>query len=161
MKPPPMIETSFVALPRAPEDLHEFLVDIFGRYVSWAVEEALRHSSTLVRSAEARDKLGRIFQEPYSDAASKLTPDQQTVALNLAKVTAESFAKLLLAVLESQGTAQRLGEDHAIRFRLVMEVCNVQNMEVLLDHVINRDGKRAFSDYWGRWASERTKLSKP
>lgn len=157
MKYPPPIETSLAELPEDPQKRHEFLVDVFGRYVFWAIDKALERSAALVDSPELRAKVGRIFREPYTKAAEQLTKEQQLIALGLAKDTVYSFAKELLGVLTAQGTSHLLGESHAIRFRLFLEICEAYDMNVVFEELINRGGEKAFFDYWGRWLNQHTK----
>jgi len=154
MERPPVIQTTLEALPSDQSARHEFLTDAFGRYLLWAMAEALARSKTLVGSQEARSKLGRIFQGPYSEAATKLTPEQLEIAFTLAEKTLETFARNTLTVLGAQGITFRLGEDHAVQFRLTAEIRDIENMEIKLEEVINRNGKRAFTSNWGHWLAQ-------
>ena len=158
MEYPPPIETSFLALPQEASERHEFFVDIFGRYLFWALEKACERTEQLIKSDETRAKLGRVFQKPYLDAATQLSPEQQEIAIRLAQEPAQAFAKILLQVFQAQGITHRLGEDHAVRFRLILEVCDVRELTVALEEVINRGGEKAFSDYWGRWLNQAKSL---
>jgi hypothetical protein len=153
MNRPPPIKTEFESLPKDPQERHEYLVDIFGHYIFWAMREALLKSKALVESSEMRSKLGSVFEKPYSEAA-KLTPEQQKIALELAAQTTESFAKNLLVILGSQGITFQLGKCHALQFRLTSEIRDVENMEIKMEEVINRGGEKAFISYWGRWLNQ-------
>jgi len=44
-----------------------------------------------------------------------------------------------------------MGDRHAVRFQLDMEIFDVESLEVVDRETINRGGKRFFADYWGRW----------
>jgi hypothetical protein len=161
MKHPPAIETPFEAIPTDVLKRHDFFVDIFGRYLLWAIEETRTRSATLIRSPKARTKLGRAISKPYEQAASRLNPEQQRIASELAKEDIQDFAKKLLLILTTQGTTFRLGENHAIQFRLIAAVCDVENMHVVLEQTINRGGPRAFMNYWGRWLNQQSQRSDP
>jgi len=72
-----------------------------------------------------------------------------------------SVDKKLLLILAVQGITFRLGESHAIQFRLIAEVRDVENMNVVLEETINRGGERAFQNYWGRWLNQHSQRSDP
>jgi hypothetical protein len=65
-----------------------------------------------------------------------------------------------LNVLTAQGISHPLGEQHAIRFRLVLEICEKFEMKVVAEEMINRNGEKSFSDYWGRWLNQNSTTSK-
>jgi uncharacterized protein YijF (DUF1287 family) len=50
----------------------------------------------------------------------------------------------------------KLGPEHAVVFRLVAEVRDIEHMEIAIEEVVNRDGKKAFASYWGRWLNQRS-----
>jgi hypothetical protein len=154
MSYPPVIESSPEQLPSDPEMLHEYLVDIFGRYLFWAMRDALRKTKTLVENPDERRKVGHLMQKAYSDASSNLNPEQQRIALDLANKTMESFAKNILAILTSQGITLRMAENHAIQFSLSLEIRDTEDLKLLLSEEINRNGKKAFMSYWGRWLNQ-------
>lgn len=151
MKRPPQISQKFKELPDDSKARHEFLVDIFGKYLFWAMSEAMERSKALVQSSEGHDKLGRVFQKVYREAAEKLNPEQQNAAFDLTERTLENFAKNVLLILEAQGITFGLGDMHAIQFRLTAEIHETENMDIVFEEVINRDGRKPFADYWGHW----------
>jgi hypothetical protein len=130
---------------------HEFLVDAFGKYLFWAMSEAMQTSKVLVESSDERKKLGRVFQKVYTEAAEHLDPVQQKIAFDLAERIMEKFAQNLLLVFQARGITFRLGDEHAIQFRLTAEIHETENLEVVYEDVINRDGRKSFGDYWGHW----------
>jgi hypothetical protein len=165
MKYPPSIETSVEDLPNDPKARHQFLVDVFGRYLFWAMDESSNLVKSRVESKEARDQLERARRETYEKAANALTPEQQGMALALAREAVQILAKQFLAILEAHGISHRLGQEHAIRFRLIMEICETADMKVVFEEVINRGGEKAFASYWGRWLHQnedlKQKLNEP
>jgi hypothetical protein len=54
-------------------------------------------------------------------------------------------------MLGGTGVDQRLGDEHAIRFKLDLEICRVDTHDVVEVETLNRGGKKFFGDYWGRW----------
>ena len=156
MNYPPPIETALADLPNDPKKRHDILVDIFGKYLLWAMNEALSRSDELVEMAEAREKLGRLFRQPYETAANLLSTEQRKAAAAVNRQTLSNFIQLLLGLFTAEGISHRLGQHHAIKFRLVMEICEIESMDVILEEVINRGGAKAFASYWGRWLLQAT-----
>jgi hypothetical protein len=60
----------------------------------------------------------------------------------------------VLALLTSGGAANRLGKEHAIRYKVVMEIIQRKDFQVLFEEVINRDGENVFFQYFGRWLDQ-------
>lgn len=147
---PPQVSITFEDLPSDPKARHEAIVDLFGQYAFWARRQSLETARELVMSKEARERLGKLFQAPFEEVA-RLDEDGQKAALELAALCLDSFAKSFLIVLSGTGVGNRLGASHAVRFRLVMEICDVENEEIVEEHVVNRDGKKYFPDYWTKW----------
>lgn len=153
---PLTIDLKFSDLPAASRERHEALVDIFGQYLVWLRSWVMEASSELVESQEARTRLGAIRSRRYDPVAS-LDSDQRRAACKFAEATLDHFIQLFLTMLSGTGVDQRLGNDHAIRFVLAMEILNVQNEAVVEQEVINRGGEKFFADYWGRWLNRTQK----
>lgn len=150
---PPQIDIDFADLPSDPRERHEVLVDLFGRYLFWLRNWTVSATRELAESEEARDKLGTIRRKKYDELAA-LTPEQQDVACKISEATVDRFIQLFLTMLAGTGVDQRLGNDHAIRFKLDMEICDVENVELVDQETINRGGKKFFAAYWGRWLNQ-------
>ena len=56
-----------------------------------------------------------------------------------------------LALFTGKGDSERFGDDHAVNYRLVLEVKEVATDEVVEQVDINRKCKKVFYDYYGRW----------
>jgi hypothetical protein len=147
---PPKIDINFADLPSDSRQRHEVLVDVFGRYIMWLRDWTTDASRELVESEEARQKLGTIRRRKY-DAIAQLSPDQRAAACTFAQATVDRFLQLFLTLLAGRGVDDRLGTDHAIRFKLDMEIVRVEDGEIVDTETINRSGKKFFADYWGRW----------
>ena len=126
------------------------MVDFFGQHLFSMMNQTLDEITDLVESDEARVKLGTIKAEPFR-AASELTPEQKTVALNLAQASVHRFLRMILALLTGTGSDLRYGSNHAIRYRLVMEIIGRSDFELIMEEALNRGGEKAFFDYYGRW----------
>ncbi|MBI1321660.1 hypothetical protein GC170_00515 [bacterium] len=150
---PPQFDIDFETLPPDPAERHEELVDVFGRYLFWLRNWSVSATQELAESEEARAKLGTIWRKKYDELAA-LTPEQRGIAFEIAEASVDRFIQLFLTMMADMGTDQRLGRDHAIRFNLEMEICDVENGEVVDQETINRGGKKFFANYWGRWLNQ-------
>ena len=149
----PELNADFASLPSDPKARHEVLVAFFGQHLFWCRAHALDTARRAIASAELRDTLGRIPGEPYS-RASALPESAQNAALDLAQACVDDFMRLLLALLTGTGTDNRLGESHAIHYKLLMELVAADDSEcVVHEELINRDGRKPFLEYFGRWLS--------
>jgi hypothetical protein len=68
----------------------------------------------------------------------------------LAEATLNGFLERFAWLLGDEGTDARMGSRHAYRFRVEMEIVDVETGEVVDQETINRGGK-FFGSYWGRW----------
>lgn len=147
---PPYIDIEFGQLPQDPRERHEVLLDVLGQYMvslrNWSVDS----SRKVVSTPEAKEKLGNIRWKRYEGVAS-MPPEQQQAACQLAEATVDRFIQLLLTMLSGTGVDQRLGSSHAARFKLDMEILDVQSEEIVGSETLNRGGQKFFADYWGRW----------
>src|SRR5690349_13584379 len=148
MNPPPRIEITFEDIPSNRRDRHEFFVDTFGRYLFWAMQEALLKSRELVSCPEVRKRLGRAFEHPYSSVA-QLGPEQKEAAFDFARATMENVVKNILVIFGAEGITFRMGDRHAIQFRLTAEIRDLEAMAIQLEETVNREGEKAFMSYWG------------
>jgi hypothetical protein len=151
MNPKPDIDADFASLPSDAKERHEALADFFGQHLFWCRAHALDIARRAVASSELREKLGRIPAESFA-RVSMLPESARSAALDLAQASVDQFMRLLLALLTGSGTDQRLGHDHAIRYKLLMEVIALHDPDhIVHEELINRDGRKAFFDYFGRW----------
>jgi len=77
--------------------------------------------------------------------------EQREAAMLLVDETLNGFTERLAWCLGDKGTDARLGKQHAYRFRVVMEIVDVETHEIVEEATINCGGKKFFGDYWGRW----------
>jgi hypothetical protein len=151
---PPNISFNGDQLQKSKDELHELLVGIFGAYVMWCREQALRNTRQLVESPEAREKIARVLREPFERAACEFSEEQKDIAQQLQSRAVASFGKLLLTLFSGTGFDQPLGTEFVARFRLVMEICDSTEGKVISEEVLNRNGKKFFAEYWAKWLNE-------
>ena len=147
---PPGANLSFADFVTEPKERHEELVDLFGQFVFWMTNWTNESARRLVESPAAREQLSTILREPYEQAA-RLSAEDRERALQLAESSVDAFIILLLRLLAHRGLDFPLGDRHAIRYRLEMEIIDQETDEIFHEEVVNRDGKKHFADYWGRW----------
>ncbi len=147
---PPDIPVSYEDLPEDPGQRHEALVDLFGQYLFWIRQETFDRTEQLVRSADARNQLGRLFRQAYEEAA-ELGDEEKRIALGLVRSSVDFFARMFLTMISGQGFDDKLGPNHVMRFRLDMEICDAETGEPVSEETINRNGEKFFPEYWGRW----------
>ena len=150
---PPRIDFDLAELPSDPKERHEVLVDIFGRYLFWLRSWSNTSTQRLASDESARESLGTIRRKKY-DQLAELTIEQQKIVFAISEATLDRFIQFLLTLLAGTGTDQRLGLEHAIRFRLDLEICDLENVEVVERETINRGGKRFFAEYFDNWLNE-------
>lgn len=158
MNQPPAIDLSYDELPNDSKERHEIFVNVFGEYLFWARNSTLAYMESLVDDPDARDRLGSIFREPFTNA-SRLNDIDRDAAFSLMREGIDAFTRELLRIFTSTGTSLRLGENHAIRFRLDMEICDLESGGVVSEETINRHGRKSFSEYWGQWLNRQSSNS--
>ena len=151
--PPPTVTGSFEDLPLNPDERHEAFVQFLGQHLFSERNQRLAAIRQLVESEGSRNRLGKIHRQPY-EAVGSLDTQGQKAALALAQTAIDLFMQDLLGLLQHIGTDMRLGENHALRYRLWLEVIDLNNedeLEVVEEELVNRCGKKALTSYFGRW----------
>ncbi len=146
----PRIDLDFDQLPSNLTERHEALVDILGQYIMWLRNRSVDSSRKVIETSDAEEKLGSIRWKRYANV-SNMTRDQQHAACQFAEATVDRFIQLLLTMLSGTGVDQQLGSSHAVRFKLDMEILDVESRETVASETVNRGGAKFFADYWGRW----------
>lgn len=147
---PPGKTYDVMALSNEPRLRHEEIVDIFGQYLMWLRNWSITDSRMLVESRDQREQLATLGRQPYDEAA-ELSDDDRERAVRLAEATIDKFIQLFVRVMSHQGDDFELGTRHAVRFRLILEIVDIESGHVIEEELINRGGERHFADYWGRW----------
>jgi hypothetical protein len=152
---PPTVSGSFKDLPLDPIERHEAFVEFLGQHLFSTRNQRLAAIRRLVESPEIRNRLGAIHRRPY-EAVGALDPASQQSALALAQTAIDLFMQDLLGLLQNIGPDVRLGNDHALQYRLWLEVVDLTKDDepVVAEDLINRGGKRAMESYFGRWLNK-------
>lgn len=148
MSEPLAFEQEFSEIPD--EQRHERLVEFFGRYIMWVRNRSLKASRKIIESEAAREQLGTIRRK-YYDGVANLPPESREAAMRFLEESLNTCLGTLLWFLGHQGTDCRLGTRHAYRFRIEMEIVDVDTNKVVHTETINRGGEKFFGSYWGRW----------
>lgn len=148
-KGPLRFDCELSELPSEPKKRHEEFVDSFGCFLFWHRNDSLRIARNFVEDEASRSKLGTIRRKPY-EAVAQLPSEQREAAMALVEESLNCFAQLLAWSLGDEGTDARFGTRHAYRYRVEMEIVDVETGEIVEEHPVNRGGK-FFGDYWGRW----------
>jgi len=147
---PPDIEVDYDALPANAAERHEAFVDILGQYVLWLRNWSVASSREIVESPSETQRLGKTRRERYEGVAAMSSVERES-ACRFAEATVDRFIQMFLALLAGTGVSLRLGRSHAIRFKLEMEIVEVETEDVVDVEAVNRGGRKSFMDYWGRW----------
>jgi|GEM_PF-3652621 len=151
MNTPPKLDLQDIEL-SDPIALHERLVDLFGAYFLWCHDEAIKKVGELLIEPARRELMATANRQLFESAASALRVGCEAKDLgNLQAVMLKEFAQNLLLLLSGTGTSLPVSSKLAARFKLVLELCDKDNEEVVHEEVINRGGKKFFADYWNRW----------
>lgn len=129
---------------------HEGIVDLFGRFLMWHRNQALRLIRRRIEDEDARSQLAATRRGPYEGVAHLDTTEKNAVC-ELSEEALNCFIERFVWALGDEGVDASFGPKHAFRVRLQFEVVDVQSGEVVEDHSLNRGGKRFFGSYWGRW----------
>lgn len=154
MKPPSVVGT-FEDIPLDPKERHELFVGFLGQHLFSTRNQRLAAIRRLVESAEDRNRLGAIRRQPY-EAVGALDPTGQQAAIALAQTAIDLFMQDLLGLLQNIGPDVRLGEDHALRYRLWLEVIDLaeEGHPLVAEELVNRGGKRSLENYFGHWLNK-------
>ena len=148
MRPLPL-DYDLSQLPTDKNRRHEQFVDFFGQFLFWLRNSSLKASRNFIESSEARERLGTIRRRYYENVA-QMPAAQRDAAMLLVEETLNAFLERMTSMLGDEGTDARIGGRHAYRFRLEMEIVDVQNGEIVDSETINRGGSY-FGRYWGKW----------
>lgn len=141
------------SLPTDAKQRHEAFIEIFGRQVFSIRNEILEGTQALIEAPQAvRDEMGTIYSKEYT-AASQLSANDRQVTLNLARKTVDSFLRKVLLLLTHNGTSTDLafGPQHAIAYKLLLQVIQKADLLSVEEHTVNDGGEKVFYEYYGRW----------
>jgi hypothetical protein len=126
------------------------LTDFFGQMLFFFRDTALDITGTMIRSEDARKRIGRLQAAPFA-AVSTLDLESQKACLELCKESVDEFCRLLVAYLDHEGDELELTDRYVARFKLIIEICDRQSDAVVAEEVLNRRRPSAFARSWSRW----------
>jgi hypothetical protein len=147
------IQTLSIDYDGLPEDVagrREALLEAFAEQLFRARNGRVASVGRLLSESAARDALGTIHAKPYNELA-RFGPEVALPGAGVAKAALDNYIHYLLAIFTNVGSDVRIGPRHALRYRLVAEVIDVETHEVVEETVINRDTEKALMSYFGRW----------
>lgn len=146
---------SLANLPSDPKERHEAFIEIFGRQLFSLRNEVLQHTRAIVTGPqEVRDRMGKLNSRQYT-AVAELSEHAQEAALGLSRKAIDSFLQRLLMLFTHNGlsTDIALGTDHAIAYEILLKAIRKDSLEVVEEHIVNKNGEKVFSEYFGRWVN--------
>ena len=147
---PPTVKGSYDAMPAEAPARTEAAVDVFGQHLFSLRNQLLDGLQRNIESDEARRRLPTLQRREY-DAVAALPEEEREAALGLARKAIDLYVQNLLTLLTGTGDSLSFGPDHAINYRLVLEVKKVKSGEVVEEFNVNRDCRKALLNYFGRW----------
>jgi hypothetical protein len=146
----PTVKESYSELPSAPVDRKEAAVDVFGQHLFSLRNQVLAWQRRVVESPDARESIGTLQRKEY-DAIAAFSPEMREAALGFARKAIDGYLQQVLVLFTGIGDDLRFGEAHAVNYRLVLEVKDIKSDEVVEEFVVNRECKKVFYEYYGRW----------
>lgn len=157
--PPFSFQKELSELPSDPSARHEEFVDFFGQFLFWLRNSSLERCRELIESEDSRQALGAIHRQ-YYERVAQMPKKGQEAAVLLVEATLDGFIKHFAWLLGDEGTDARFGSQHAYRFRVEMEIVDVETGQVIEEQAVNRGG-RFFGSYWGRWLNRYSSKTRP
>lgn len=146
----PTLTGTYKDMPAEPTARVEAAVDALGQHLFSLRNQLVERLRRVIETEELRKGIGSLQRQEF-DAVAALAPPEREAALSLARKTVDLYMQDILVLLTGTGDSQRFGADHAVNYRLVLEVKDVATGEVVEEFDINRKCKEAFYDYFGRW----------
>jgi hypothetical protein len=144
------LSIDFDGLPDDPAGRREALLEAFAEQLFRERNERLASVGRLLSEPADRDAVGTIRARPYEELA-RFGQEVVSPGVGVARATLDNYIHHLLAIFTNMGSDVRIGSGHALRYRLVVEVIDVQTHSVVEETVINRDTEKALMSYFGRW----------
>jgi hypothetical protein len=153
MKParrPPTLTNTYKEMPTEPAARVQAAVDAFGQHLFSLRNKLLERLRRVIESEADRKRIGSLHRQEY-DAVAALAPAERDAALSLVRKTIDLYLQDILILFTGTGDSLRFGDDHAVNYRLVLQVKEVASDQVVEEFDINRECERALSTYYGRW----------
>lgn len=148
----PQVRAAYSDFPKDPAARAEFELELFGQHLFFIRNRRIASISRSVNDHERRDQLGAIRRKDYEGVA-RLDEVGRTAALKLAETAIDLYMQDILELLSNIGNDLKVGDDCAIRYKLLVEIINL-DLEVLWDDVINRNPRKHLPKYFGEWLNK-------
>ncbi len=147
---PPTVKCSYDEMPADAKERTEAAVELFGQHVFSLRNQLVERLRRFVESADDRGQLGTLHRKEY-DAVAALDATAQEAALALARKAIESCLQDILMLFTGTGDSLSLGGQHAINYRLTLQVKEIITNTVVDEFDINRECEKVFYTYYARW----------
>lgn len=149
---PPQVLANCDRFPSDPAARAEVELGLFGQHLFFMRNQRVASIERLLEDQEARDRIGAIRRKAY-DAVANSDKASRSAAVKLAETAIDLYIQDLLELLSNLGSDLRAGNDYAIRYRLIMEIVNLEH-HVLWEDTINRGSVKHLPKYFGEWLNK-------
>lgn len=146
----PTVTNAYKDMPTDQAARMEAAVEAFGQHLFSLRNQLVERLRRVIETEEVRKRLGSLHRKEY-DAVAALALPGRDAALSLARKTIDLYMQDILTLFTGTGDSLRFGYEHAINYRLILQVKEVQSDEVVEEFDINRECKKVFYEYYGRW----------
>jgi hypothetical protein len=146
----PTVKSEFGTMPQEPAARKEAAVELCGQHLFSLRNQRLDALRHIIETKEVRERLGALHRKEY-EAVAALEPEARQAALGLARKAIDLYMQDLLGLLTNIGTSLAFGPNHAINYKLTLQVKEAESNEVIEEFIINRGGERVFYENYGRW----------
>lgn len=147
---PPTLLVPYKDMPTDQDKRTETAVDVLGQHLFSLRNQRVERLRRAVESEEIRKPMGSLHRREL-DAVAALPITEREAALALSQKAIDLYLQDILALFTDIGDSMRFGDDHAVNYRLVLQVKEVASDEVVEEFEVNRECKKVFFEYYGRW----------
>jgi hypothetical protein len=141
---------SYESMPSEPSERREVAVEVFGQHLFSLRNQRLEALRRAVDESEVRGRMGSLHRREYETVA-ELAPEAREAALGLARKAVDLYMQDFLGLLTDIGCSLDFGPEHAVNYKLVLQVKAIESESVVEEFVVNRDCRKVFYEYYGRW----------
>lgn len=146
----PNIQSSFEMLPSDESDRLESLLEIFGHHLVWSRNMVLSTIKDRLSSSDERRALSNDILAVYENVSTR-SNEQQELLMEIVKESTDLLLWNLLALFTNIGPDLKLDEAHAIWYKVILQISDIDSRDVVEEKVINRGKKHFLPDYLPKW----------
>jgi hypothetical protein len=139
-------------LPSEAGDRLERLLEIFGHHLVWSRNVVLSRIKDRLSSPEKRRTLSDEARAVYDNLASSDANEQ--LLLEFVKEGTDLLLCYLLGLFANIGSDLQLDDRHAIWYKVILEISDIDSRDVVEEQVLNRDQKQFLPDYLASWLAK-------